>query len=882
MANRKIMLEAPLMKQGHMVKSWKLRMMTLTDDGLIQWAQYDKKSGKKGDHINSINVSGGSMKVVDGDKLELKSKSGKVLLLKGPDGETMGIDKWITAIRPYVASVGNAHGNKHISMAASEPSYETPEKAKQQKKASSRPMSEAVISSKPGDTKPSKIFLKIFVDSKFVREANLGDQHLVKSIAVDRDASGAVLMGALAKKLRVEPDKFESYRIFLPDVLVWMGLEERVDSFQVDNGSKVFVLHETTNPDDATERFSNTERVHISRQGYLQKQGQVRRNWKVRYFVLANDGMIRYFMDDQKEQELGFVYVKGCKLSRNGGEINVESVTSRTICLMGADGTTAMELDAWYSDLERFSKQVPSSAVTKSLTAIEKEESSITDEIGPLVRIHGETTEGIDLGYLMARADGHFSFYKIDAGNSNSKAFLFRRWRKTKYRANGERAWEVHGFCNIKLGKFMSRSHYSAKLKTTLNFSDHETLDVGEKVWRIHSNGMQTPEPLCISIKDPEKLLRYGGKHGQVACSVEEVNEYDDKGNVKVVGWTKASSTHISAGATLVDETQKSWDALATYLIDKKMKTIKTLPHEISCQADNLKCPSLPGLLVRIRVLKRFNSRKLPHLLEFTDDKGNEIKYIFKQDDDLSMDVAVMTLLNLANLAWEKNESPARLNTYTVMATTQCSGFCECISGDTMLKFGAEELDQALGQSVEKWTMFFQSIVAVIVTTAAFDITDRHHNNVMFDPEVGNVALIDLSASLGLKAPMDSTLSINPVYFPDRFLKLRGYYINRCSDGDFRKETSEALDLTDWYQLEYMCMQAYYAVYCDPNIRAFADQFDYEMPTPKKFLGYLTERKEEGKGRGKEALRNNIVTKMEESEAITRVVAAITSALPMN
>ena len=58
-----------------------------------------------------------------------------------------------------------------------------------------------------------------------------------------------------------------------------------------------------------------------------------------------------------------------------------------------------------------------------------------------------------------------------------------------------------------------------------------------------------------------------------------------------------------------------------------------------------------------------------------------------------------------------------------------------------MLKYDAEAIDNQLGSDPQKWRNFFTSLFAVITTTAAFDITDRHHNNVMFSPD-GKVIII--------------------------------------------------------------------------------------------------------------------------------------------
>ena len=991
-----MIIELPLLKQGHMVKSWKLRIVRLNDDGLVSWHDFNRRTGKTGACLNSINIVGGSARNIGSEGLELRSKSGKVLNLRCGDAGAGAIADFAAAVRKYTIQSEVATTRRLISGSESEsplgqqrshtvssadgpsvltvdipPSSSTsgpasPSSGPSCSSPSSSPasplMDDSVPTSPPRVGSPeggrhdvstppakgvrsrspkralsprlvrepqmqststlpkiydndenysrlaasegsslsrkstsslsslsaygnSKVFVKVYIDKLIVRKINRGDQFMVKSLPIPVDSTGKDIIAIVATKLRVGEDNFTDCRAFYPDEAVWLQDENSLAKYQVGNGARIFIVHKDTEPEDASEEFRTSERVHISREGLLQKQGQLRKNWKQRFFVLSNDGTLRYFEDESSKNKegaaLGFVYCKGAEVSQKGAEIIVKSVTGRSIILMAADGMSAMDLEAWYHDLEFFAKQVPSTAVVNQLTAIEKEEANISLEVGPLVKIRA-ANKGIPLGYVMGRVDGHFTMYEVSAENANAPSFLFRRYRRTKYLATGEKAWETDGFQNVKYQKFLSRSLTGSKLKANASFGDYESIDIAESgQWKIHCGGMQSPETLWVSHKDAEKVLRWGGNEEGVTFTMDEVCEVDDSGSHCVRHWSRCTSI-TGVDVKLEDQTQDEWDALATFLIEQKLKSLKSIPHEIECREKNLTCPSLKGKIAFIRALKRFNSRKLPHLIEIEDEHGTKVKYIFKQDDDLSMDVAVMKLLNLSNEAWEMNDCPAKLNTYTVMATVQASGFCECIAGDTMLKFDAEGLDAALGNSVERWNNFFQSLVAVIVTTAAFDITDRHHNNVMFDPQVGNVALIDLSASLGLKAPMDSTLSINPVYFPDRFLKLRRYYIQRCSDGDFRKETVDALDLTDWYKFEFMCMQAYYAVYCDPNVRAFTDQYAYEMPNPLKFLKYLTDRKEEGKNRTKEAVRNQIVTKMEESDTITRMVATITSVLPMN
>ena len=141
--------------------------------------------------------------------------------------------------------------------------------------------------------------------------------------------------------------------------------------------------------------------------------------------------------------------------------------------------------------------------------------------------------------------------------------------------------------------------------------------------------------------------------------------------------WTVIRNVPLKESKGPVSEEQKIWDLLATYLLLQKLKQIKSLPHTLDCVDEKLQCPGLPEDLAKVHVLKRFNSRKLPHLIEFEDQGGNKKKFIFKEDDDISMDMTVMDLLRMANQVWKKCHCQARIKTYTVVATVDSSGFCE-------------------------------------------------------------------------------------------------------------------------------------------------------------------------------------------------------------
>uniref|UniRef100_A0A7S4N3U3 Uncharacterized protein n=1 Tax=Paramoeba aestuarina TaxID=180227 RepID=A0A7S4N3U3_9EUKA len=140
--------------------------------------------------------------------------------------------------------------------------------------------------------------------------------------------------------------------------------------------------------------------------------------------------------------------------------------------------------------------------------------------------------------------------------------------------------------------------------------------------------------------------------------------------------------------------------------------------------------------------------------------------------------------------------------------------------------------------------------------------------------------MIDLSASLGLKTPLDSALNINPVYYPNRFHKLRYLNAVRCQEKSF---ADEAVDVLHWDSFEEHIMAAYYAAFNDPSVRALASQYDFKMPTPFKFHKFVNDRREsEDTRQNKEAFRNSIVAKMEDSKNFNKAVVAITGALGAN
>eukprot|EP00123_Amoebidium_parasiticum_P017556 comp23898_c0_seq3/m.42027 comp23898_c0_seq3/g.42027 ORF comp23898_c0_seq3/g.42027 comp23898_c0_seq3/m.42027 type:complete len:469 (-) comp23898_c0_seq3:545-1951(-) len=347
------------------------------------------------------------------------------------------------------------------------------------------------------------------------------------------------------------------------------------------------------------------------------------------------------------------------------------------------------------------------------------------------------------------------------------------------------------------------------------------------------------------------------------------------------MGQYKASQKGVEEVAEVSAE-QKMFETFSVWLQAQKLKDIKTLPVTLDVPP-GFKVPAWDNPdgdeVKQVNVLKRFNSRKLPHLLEFVNLAGECKKYIYKQDDDISMDACVLKMMGFANKIWEEKGLRPRIHTYKVIACSDMTGFCEVVPGETMLKLHAKEMDEVLGMDMDKWQAFLNSIIAVAVLTCAFDITDRHHNNVMLSPD-GKLVLIDLSASLGYKAPLDKNLKMNPVYLPDRIRKTGFKIRDKANTSDLQHEVAESFKTRRWSDIEEYMMTGYYALYNDRRLEKILEDVNYKMPKPHVFLGFLRDRKH--LPQFKETLRNDIVETMDNNATVNKMVAAICSVVPMN
>eukprot|EP00121_Abeoforma_whisleri_P007699 Awhi_evm1s7036 len=317
------------------------------------------------------------------------------------------------------------------------------------------------------------------------------------------------------------------------------------------------------------------------------------------------------------------------------------------------------------------------------------------------------------------------------------------------------------------------------------------------------------------------------------------------------------------------------WEELSKWLQSLKFRSIPELPKTFEVpENSNFQCPGFADKnhkMASVVCERRFNSRKVPHMVTLVNVDGDTKRYIYKQDDDISMDVAVMTLLKKSNMIWQNEGLKTFTRTYDIVSCPDLTGFGEIVPGETMLNLKSENIVANLAGDEQKWENFYNSLVAVVVTTAAFDITDRHHNNVIFAPD-GDIALIDLSASLGNAAPLDSTFKINPIYYPARIRKVHNIYMKKCVE--------LGLPPKSWNTFAADASRAYFAIHNDSDMTKITEGCGYDFLQPWKFMYYLSKRQNDEQGR--EHARNLIVNKMDNSTAFNNFVAGITTILPIN
>jgi len=527
---------------------------------------------------------------------------------------------------------------------------------------------------------------------------------------------------------------------------------------------------------------------------------------------------------------------------------------------------------------------------------------SNTDRLVVIVKV---TVGKKEFGYLMTLPSGYVQIIPVDFSNVNvpTAGFLFfyhplqtpHRFRESKT--------VMAALESVPYGGYLSRAHMGDRVTMRHSLSFHESIDVTTSYWRSFKTAWFSPAHFCVKEASNTlrtftsdrhtrlsfHLLKMGtdfGIAGQNTCVCPKgkfvISVNPELATVlaepQVTGRRGSSSRSSMAQVEMASIIPHlaSWNLISDYLLRKKLKG-KSLPTLLKPTEEGLSLIFPVALdaghtqdeaeISSIRVLKRFNSRKQPHLLDIETKGGLQKKFIFKENDDVGMDVVIMVLLRLANRLWTEAGANAEVQTYSVIAASHRTGFIEVIAGKTMLEWSSKTIVQSLGYDEDKWIAFRRSCMGLMVLTAALGITDRHHGNILFCGNTGQVSLIDMSASLGYAAPMDEKLSINPIYAPRRLQEV------------LLKPDKSMCDQPTYcpMQMEQDMVNAYYELLKCPEIAVICAGYGWKIPSVRQFLVWSDDRLRNSQM--KEKLRNNIVQSMDESRTITTVVAMMASAV---
>jgi len=100
----------------------------------------------------------------------------------------------------------------------------------------------------------------------------------------------------------------------------------------------------------------------VVHEGVLVKQGHFRKNWKVRYFVLGDDGLLSYWDYDTKQNKkvglvLGSIFLQGSSVEEGSNDsIVIRTLTGKDYPLKKASDTSEQEFSKWKDLIQQYSQ----------------------------------------------------------------------------------------------------------------------------------------------------------------------------------------------------------------------------------------------------------------------------------------------------------------------------------------------------------------------------------------------------------------------------------------------------------------------------------------------------------------------------------------------
>ena len=189
---------------------------------------------------------------------------------------------------------------------------------------------------------------------------------------------------------------------------------------------------------------------------------------------------------------------------------------------------------------------------------------------------------------------------------------------------------------------------------------------------------------------------------------------------------------------------------------------------------------------------KAMKSKKKPLLLYFenADENGENIIILFKEGDDLRMDIVTLQLFKIMQTLWFNNDLFLKMSLYNVLSTNYYSGMLEIVKNSkTLAEIHKEEggaFQSFRKNTLKNWLQktgkeeneysenFLLSSVAYCCATFVLGIGDRHSDNIMVKKN-GELFHIDFGHFLGhFKTKMGIKRERAPFVFTKQFQNVLG------------------------------------------------------------------------------------------------------------
>jgi len=186
----------------------------------------------------------------------------------------------------------------------------------------------------------------------------------------------------------------------------------------------------------------------------------------------------------------------------------------------------------------------------------------------------------------------------------------------------------------------------------------------------------------------------------------------------------------------------------------------------------------MQACLEGISILRSFDSKSNPYLISFnyTDDfpgvpDDGIMKVIYKSNDDIELDYAVLTVFSVCNKLWEAANmviTPVAY-TYSVVPIAPRTGLVEYVINSTVVR--GYNWSSLVYLTFKEQKSFVASLAGGFIASLLLGISDRHQDNMMV--KNGKIFFhIDFGWCFGKHPPFDAETLAIPVALKEQLEKL--------------------------------------------------------------------------------------------------------------